>query len=285
MKLVRFGEPGSESPGVLRGDETIIDVSKFGEDYNEVFFASDGLDRLQEWLDANASSAPMIDSGVRLGPPIARPSKILCIGLNYSDHAAETGVELPAEPIVFTKASSSMVGPNDNLVIPKGSTKMDYEVELSFVIKKKANYVEQVDALDYVAGYSLFNDYSERAFQKERSGQWLKGKSADTFAPMGPFLATPDELDDVNNLNIWLNVNGEKRQDGNTANLIFNVLFLVSYLSQFMSLLPGDVISTGTPAGVGAGFDPPRYLKPGDTVELGIDGLGTSTQHVVAYEG
>lgn len=285
MKLVRFGESGSESPGVLQGDDTILDVSGFGEDYNEAFFGSDGLGRLEKWLVANAASAPKVDSGVRLGPPIARPSKILCIGLNYSDHAAESGAEVPPEPLLFTKASSSMVGPNDNLIIPKGSTQMDYEVELSLVIKKKANYVDEADALDYVAGYSLFNDYSERGFQKDRSGQWVKGKSADTFAPMGPFLATPDEVGDVHNLRLWLSVNGEERQDGNTSNLIFNVPTVISHLSQFMSLLPGDMISTGTPAGVGGGFNPPRFLKPGDTVELGIDGLGSSAQHVTAYEG
>ncbi|QNF32166.1 fumarylacetoacetate hydrolase family protein [Adhaeribacter swui] len=278
MKLIRFGEPGQEKPGLQLPDERRIDASAFGEDYTEQFFATDGLTRLQAWADANAATAPEVGSEVRLGPPITRPSKIICIGLNYSDHAKETGAATPAEPIVFFKATSSLVGPNDDLIIPKNSEKTDWEVELAVVIGKKATYVDEADALDYVAGYALHNDYSERAFQLERGGQWVKGKSCDTFAPLGPFLATKDEIADVHNLRLWLTLNGETKQDGNTSNLIFNVPYVVSYLSQFMSLLPGDIISTGTPAGVGLGFKPPQYLKPGDVVELGIDGLGVSKQ-------
>ncbi len=284
MKLIRFGDSGQEKPGLLLPDNRRVDASAFGEDYTEVFFATDGLARLQTWANVNAASAPEVDSGVRLGPPICRPSKIICIGLNYSDHARETNAPVPSEPIVFFKATSSLVGPNDDLIIPKNSEKTDWEVELAVVIGKKTSYVPEDQALNYVAGYTLHNDYSERAFQLERGGQWVKGKSADTFAPLGPFLATPDEIADVHNLRLWLTVNGEKKQDGNTSNLIFNVPFVVSYLSQFMTLLPGDVISTGTPAGVGLGFKPPQYLKPGDVVELGIEGLGTSQQHVKAYQ-
>ncbi len=283
MKLIRFGEPGQEKPGLQLPDDRRIDASAFGEDYTEQFFATNGLTRLQAWADANATTAPEVGNEVRLGPPIARPSKIICIGLNYSDHAKETGAATPAEPIVFFKATSSLVGPNDDLIIPKNSEKTDWEVELAVVMGKKASYVDEADALDYVAGYALHNDYSERAFQLERGGQWVKGKSCDTFAPLGPFLATKDEITDVHNLRLWLTLNGEKKQDGNTSNLIFNVPFVVSYLSQFMSLLPGDIISTGTPAGVGLGFKPPQYLKPGDVVELGIDGLGTSKQTARAF--
>ncbi|PSR52134.1 ureidoglycolate lyase [Adhaeribacter arboris] len=283
MKLIRFGAPGQEKPGLQLPDDRRIDVSAFGEDYTEHFFASDGLTRLQAWADANADSAPVVTNDTRLGPPIARPSKIICIGLNYSDHAKETNAPTPQEPIVFFKATSSLVGPNDDLIIPKNSEKTDWEVELAVIIGKKTSYVAEAEALDYVAGYALHNDYSERAFQLERGGQWVKGKSCDTFAPLGPFFATKDEIPDVHNLRLWLTVNGEKKQDGNTSNLIFNVPFVVSYLSQFMTLLPGDVISTGTPAGVGLGFKPPQYLKPGDVVELGIEGLGTSKQVAKAY--
>ncbi|QMU27629.1 fumarylacetoacetate hydrolase family protein [Adhaeribacter radiodurans] len=283
MKLIRFGAPGQEKPGLQLPDNRRIDVSAFGEDYTEQFFATDGLVRLQAWADANAASAPEVSPETRLGPPIARPSKIICIGLNYSDHAKETNAATPQEPIVFFKATSSLVGPNDDLIIPKNSEKTDWEVELAVIIGKKTSYVDESEALDYVAGYALHNDYSERAFQLERGGQWVKGKSCDTFAPLGPFLATKDEVADVHNLRLWLTVNGEKKQDGNTSNLIFNVPFVVSYLSQFMSLLPGDIISTGTPAGVGLGFKPPHYLKPGDVVELGIDGLGTSKQVAQAF--
>lgn len=282
MKLIRFGEPGAEKPGIISEDGSRRDVSKIVSDYDEDFFANNGLEKLSK--DVSGASLPEIGNDVRLGPPIKRPSKIICIGLNYSDHAKESGMELPKEPVVFFKATSAIVGPNDNLVIPKNSLKTDWEVELAVVIGKKTSYVDEKNALDYVAGYMLHNDYSERAFQLEKSGQWVKGKSCDTFAPIGPFLATKDEISDLDNLKLWLALNGEVLQDGNTSNLVFKVPFLVSYLSQFMTLLPGDIISTGTPAGVGLGFDPPIYLKEGDIVELGIDGLGSSKQHVINYK-
>ena len=276
MKLLRFGEPGTEKPGVLINDE-IADVSSFGEDFGETFFETDGINRLEHWLKKN-SNLPKAPKGVRLGSPFKRPSKIICVGLNYSDHAKETGATIPQEPILFFKATSALVGPNDDLVIPRNSVKTDWEVELGVVIGKKASYVEKQNAFDYIAGYCLHNDYSEREFQLERGGQWVKGKSCDTFAPMGPFLATKDEVKDVNNLRLWLKVNGKTFQDGSTSNMIFDVAHLVSYISQFMTLLPGDVISTGTPAGVGLGFKPPIYVKSGDVIELGIEGLGEQKQ-------
>ena len=282
MKLIRYGQPGQEKPGVILQDQP-VDVSAFGEDYTEAFFATDGLSRLAEFVQANTSLLPAVAASERLGPPVARPSKIVCVGLNYADHARETGATPPAEPVLFFKSTTALVGPNDNIVIPKNSTKTDWEVELAVVIGKRASYVEEADALDYIAGYTLHNDVSEREFQLERSGTWDKGKGCDTFAPIGPFLATPDEVGDVDNLRLWLSVNGQMMQDGTTANLIFRIPFLVSYISQFMTLLPGDIISTGTPAGVGLGFKPPVYLKPGDVVELGIDRLGTSRQELVAY--
>lgn len=277
MKLLRFGKPGAEKPGIAV-DGKHLEVSAFGEDYTEEFFANDGLNRLSQWLDENLPNCPEISEAERLAAPIYKPGKIVCIGLNYKDHAAESNMELPQEPIIFFKATSSIVGPNDDLIIPKNSEKTDWEVELGVVIGKKASYVSESEAMDYVAGYVLHNDYSERAFQLERSGQWVKGKSCDTFAPLGPYVVTKDEIKDVHNLRLWLNVNGETKQDGNTSNLIFKIPYLVSYLSQFMSLMPGDIISTGTPAGVGLGFDPPQFLKPGDEVELGIEGLGSSKQ-------
>ncbi len=234
--------------------------------------------------DIDSADLPEVDQNVRLGAALARPSKIICVGLNYKDHAAETNAPIPAEPILFFKATSAIVGPNDDLVIPKNSKKTDWEVELAIVIGKKASYVSEENALDHIAGYVLHNDYSEREFQLERNGQWVKGKSCDTFAPIGPFIATQDEISDVHNLRLWLTVNGKTLQDGNTSNLIFNVPFMISYISQFMTLLPGDVITTGTPAGVGLGQKPdPWYLKAGDVVELGIDGLGSSKQVVKAY--
>jgi 2,4-diketo-3-deoxy-L-fuconate hydrolase len=282
MKLIRFGQPGQEKPGVILNDQR-YDVSAFGQDYTEDFFATDGLVRLADFLQSHEGQLPLIADGERLGPPVARPSKILCIGLNYADHAKETGATPPAEPVLFMKSTTAYVGPNDDITIPKNSVKTDWEVELAVVIGKRASYVEEADATSYIAGYVLHNDVSEREFQLERSGTWDKGKGCDTFAPVGPFLATPDELGDIDNLRLWLTVNGQLMQDGTTANLIFKVPFLVSYLSQFMTLLPGDIISTGTPAGVGLGFKPPIYLKPGDVVELGIDGLGTSRQVVKAY--
>ena len=285
MKLIRFGKSGQEKPGVELPDGKRIDTSAFGEDYNEQFLTNNGLARLAEWLKANQSACPVVDANERLGAPLARPSKIVCIGLNYVDHARETNAAIPTEPIVFFKSTTAMVGPNDSLVIPKNSTKTDWEVELAVVIGKKATYVEEKDANDYIAGYMLHNDYSERAFQLERNGQWVKGKSCDTFAPLGPFMATPDEIKDIHNVRLWLSLNGKMMQDGNTSNLIFNIPFLISYVSQFMTLLPGDIISTGTPAGVGLGQKPePFYVKPGDVIELGIDGLGASKQVAVAYK-
>ena len=285
MKLIRFGEVGRERPGVLLPDGRRIDASAFGQDYDEAFFGGEGVARLQDWLAGNAMSAPEISEQSRLGSPVCRPSKLICIGLNFREHARESGVEPPEEPVVFFKATSAIVGPNDPVVIPKNSVKTDWEVELAVVIGKKASYVSEADAVHHVAGYCLHNDYSEREFQLERGGQWVKGKSCDTFAPLGPFMATPDEIADVNDLHMWLKVNGEMVQDGKTDDFIFTVPQVISYLSQHMSLLPGDIISTGTPKGVGLGFDPPRYLKPGDVVELGIEGLGESRQELQAYQG
>jgi len=282
MKLVRFGEPNKEQTGIAVGDK-YYDTSAFGEDYNETFFETDGLNRLQKFLDENQSALPEILAGTRLGSPVARPSKILCIGLNYADHAKETGAIPPAEPVIFMKSTTALIGPNDNIVIPKNSVKTDWEVELAVIIGKKASYVKESEAMDYVAGYALHNDVSEREFQLERHGTWDKGKGCDTFAPIGPYLVTKDEVDDVDNLGLWLTVNGQKMQNGTTANFIFKIPFIVSYVSQFMTLLPGDIISTGTPAGVGLGMNPQVYLKAGDVVELGIDGLGTAKQNVVAY--
>ncbi|QEH41123.1 fumarylacetoacetate hydrolase family protein [Chitinophaga sp. XS-30] len=283
MKLIRFGLPGEEKPGIIT-DAGMFDASAFGEDFGERFFETEGLDRLSKWWAVNSGNCPRVPDDVRLGPPVQRPSKIICIGLNYADHARETNAQIPKEPIVFFKSTSSLVGPNDNLIIPRNSEKTDWEVELAVVISKKASYVAEKDAMDHVAGYALHNDYSERAFQLERGGQWVKGKSNDTFAPLGPWLATKEEIADIDNLRLWLTVNGKKMQDGNTSNLIFKIPFIVSYLSQFMTLLPGDVISTGTPAGVGLGFNPPVYLKAGDVIELGIEGLGSSKQTAVAWQ-
>ena len=285
MKLIRFGDPGQEKPGLILQDGTRIDASAAGSDYSEEFFANDGLKQLYSWLQKNSASAPRVSPSVRLGPPIRRPSKIVCIGLNYRDHAAETKAEPPKEPVLFFKATTSLVGPNDLLMMPKNSSKVDWEVELAVIIGKRALYVPKEKALDYVAGYALHNDYSERHFQLERGGQWVKGKSADTFAPLGPFLATSDEVPNVGKLAMWLKVNGVMRQDSSTFNMIFDVATLVSYTSQFMTLLPGDMISTGTPAGVGLGMNPPLYLKTGDIVELGIEALGESRQQVIAYDG
>jgi len=284
MKLTRFGDRGEEKPGLLLNDGTRVDVSAAVTDYNEEFFGTGGLERLRRWVENNSGDLRRVDSSVRLGAPICRPSKIVCIGLNYRDHAAETGQEVPREPVIFFKATSSLSGPNDEVVIPLGSTKLDWEVELAFVIGRKARYVARRDALDHIAGYVLHNDYSERAFQLERGGQWVKGKSADTFAPLGPFLVTRDEIPDPGHLDLWLTVNGATRQKSNTEQMVFGVSDLVSYVSQFMTLLPGDVISTGTPPGVGLGMSPPAYLKPGDVVALGIQGLGESRQEVVVYQ-
>jgi len=284
MKLIRFGAIGHEKPGVQLANGTKIDVSGFGSDYNEEFFGNGGINKLSEWLDNNQNQCPKIGSEVRLGVPLVRPSKIVCVGLNYAKHAAESGMEVPQEPVLFFKATSALVGPNDDIIIPKGSEKTDWEVELAIVIGAKASYVEETDALDHVAGYVLHNDVSERAFQLERSGQWVKGKSCDSFAPIGPFIATKDEIADPNNLDLWLKLNGEMMQDSNTSDFIFNIQQVVSHISQFMTLLPGDIISTGTPFGVGLGLTPPKYLKAGDVVELGIEGLGVSKQLCKNYQ-
>lgn len=283
MKLLRFGEAGKEKPGILLNDE-IIDVSSFGEDFGETFFTDDGINRLTDWLKSNQSSLPRVPTGTRLGAPFTRPSKIVCVGLNYSKHAAESKMPIPSEPIIFFKSTTSFTGPNEDVTIPRNSKKTDWEVELAVVIGKRASYVDEAQAMDYVAGFCLHNDYSEREFQLERNGQWVKGKSADTFAPLGPFLVTRDEVPNYDNLRLWLKVNGKMLQDSNTSDLIFGVPFLVSYISQFMTLLPGDVISTGTPAGVGMGLNPPTFLKAGDIVELGIDGLGEQKQVARAWK-
>lgn len=283
MQLLRFGPAGKEKPGVaINGVH--YDASEFGEDFNEAFFESGGLSRLAKFLEQHKGALPKIADGTRLGSPIARPSKIVCIGLNYADHAKESGAKIPEEPIIFMKSTTSLVGPNDDVMIPKNSVKTDWEVELAVVIGKKASYVSEAEAGACIAGYCLHNDVSEREFQLERGGTWDKGKGCDTFAPLGPYLVTPDEIKDINDTRLWLSVNGKMMQDGSTSDLIFKVPFLVSYISQFMTLLPGDVISTGTPKGVGLGFNPPVYLKPGDVMELGIDGLGVSKQKVVAWK-
>lgn len=281
MKLVRFREGGKEKPGVVLNDE-YYDATSFGEDWGEAFFENDGLNRLQTFLEQKRGRLRKLDKNTELAAPFQRPSKIVCIGLNYADHAKETGATPPTEPVIFLKASTSLAGPNDNILLPHGSKKTDWEVELAVVIGKKASYVEESEAMNYVAGYCLHNDVSEREYQLERGGTWDKGKGCDTFAPMGPWLVTKDEIKDVDNLRLWLTVNDKKMQDGTTTNLIFKLPFLISYVSRFMTLLPGDVISTGTPAGVGLGMNPQVYLKEGDVVELGIDGLGTARQRVIA---
>lgn len=281
MKLIRFGTAGKEKPGVIIND-IWYDVSEHINDYDEKFLEAGGLSLLKTII--NEKKLKEVSRDTRLGPPISKPSKIICIGLNYSDHATESKMQLPAEPVIFFKATTAIAGPNDNLIIPKNSKKTDWEVELAVVIGKKALYIDEAAALSFVAGYLLHNDYSEREFQLERSGQWVKGKSCDSFAPLGPYLATPDEISDVNDLRLWLTVNGTMMQDGNTKNLVFKIPQLVSYVSQFMTLLPGDIISTGTPAGVGLGQKPdPVYIKPGDVIELGIHGLGSSRQVAIAY--
>ncbi|HET6256585.1 MAG TPA: fumarylacetoacetate hydrolase family protein [Puia sp.] len=282
MKLIRYGAAGLEKPGVVL-EERYYDATGFGEDYNEDFFETGGLGRLAAFVDANRSTLKALPAGVRLGSPVARPSKIVCIGLNYVDHARETGATPPPEPVIFLKSTTALCGPNDDIIIPRNSVKTDWEVELAVVMGKRASYVEEAGALDHVAGYCLHNDVSEREFQIERSGTWDKGKGCDTFAPLGPWLATPEEMGDIHQLRLWLTVNGRSMQDGTTANLIFNIPYLIAYTSQFMTLLPGDVISTGTPAGVGLGMKPNVYLKPGDVVELGIDRLGKARQNVKAY--
>ena len=270
MKLIRFGEPGKEKPGIIINDKR-YDVSSVIKDYDEDFFGGEGIKQLEK---ISINGLPEIGQNERLGCPVFKPSKIICIGLNYAN------ANVPKEPILFFKSTTSVSGPDDDIIIPKNSVKTDWEVELAVVIGKRASYIEEEGAMDYVAGYCLHNDVSEREFQLEHGGQWVKGKSCDTFAPLGPWIATKDEIKDVNNLHLWLTVNGKKMQEGNTDDLIFKIPHLVSYISRFMTLLPGDIISTGTPAGVGLGFNPPVYLKEGDMVELGIDGLGIQKQHL-----
>ncbi len=283
MKLIRFGELNNEKPGIQLDNNSRIDVSSFINDYDEFFFESDGIEKLKDWLKKNQEKCPIIGKNIRIGPPISRPSKIVCVGLNYAKHAAESGMDVPSEPVLFFKSSSAITGPFDPIIIPKNSSKTDWEVELAVVIGKKASYITKENALKHVAGYVLHNDVSEREFQIERLGQWVKGKSCDSFAPLGPFIATTDEIRNPNNLNLWLKVNGKEMQNSNTSDFIFNVEEVISYISQFMTLLPGDIISTGTPFGVGLGLNPPKYLKEGDVVELGIDGLGISKQTCVSY--
>ena len=282
MKLIRFGDAGNEKPGV-HIDGINYDVSGFIKDYDEFFFANGGLPHLAFMVAQHKTMLRKVADGTRLGSPVARPSKIVCIGLNYAKHAMETNIPVPKEPILFLKSTTALTGPHDDIIIPKNSVKTDWEVELAFVIEKKASYVPEENAMEYVAGYCLHNDVSEREFQLERGGTWDKGKGCDTFAPIGPWLVTKDEIADVNNLRLWLKVNDTLMQDGNTDDLIFSIPQLVSYISQFMTLLPGDIVSTGTPNGVGLGFNPPIYLKPGDVLELGIDGVGTSRQTCKAY--
>ena len=280
MKLIRFGNLENEKPGVQLDNGQKIDVSAFGSDYDEFFFGTDGPKRLKEWLSINQDECPLVGENTRLGPPICRPSKIVCVGLNYAKHAQESGMEVPSEPVLFFKASSAIIGPYDEVILPKNSKKSDWEVELAIVIGEKASYVSEKNAMNHVAGYVLHNDISEREYQLERQGQWVKGKSCDTFAPLGPFVATKDEIKDPHNLNLWLKLNGKTMQDSNTSDLIFGIPKLVSYISQFMTLLPGDLISTGTPFGVGLGLNPEIYLKDGDKMELGIEGLGVASQKV-----
>jgi 2,4-diketo-3-deoxy-L-fuconate hydrolase len=283
MKLIRYGNTGQEQPGVIIDDKKYA-LPGFTGDYDEDFFGTDGLARLAEYISTHKNDLEELPADIRLGAPVFKPSKIVCIGLNYSDHAKETGAAIPKEPIIFFKSTTALIGPDDDVIIPKNSVKTDWEVELAFVIGKKASYVSEEDALSHVAGYCLHNDYSEREFQIERGGQWVKGKSCDTFAPLGPFIATPDEIKDVDNLHMWLTVNGKTMQNGSSNTMIFKVPFLVHYISQFMTLLPGDIVSTGTPPGVALGMKPePIYLKAGDVVELGIEGLGSSKQKLVPY--
>ena len=284
MKLIRFGAFGEEKPGIILPTGEKRDVSAFGEDFTGKFWETDGLNRLKNWLDAHFEDCPVVPENIRLGACVAQPSKIVCVGLNYANHAKEAGLEIPEEPILFLKAPSALCGPNDDLILPKNALKTDWEVELAFVIGRKASYIAQSEVLDFIAGYTILNDYSERSFQFERGGQWVKGKSNDRFAPLGPYLLTKEEVIDPQNLPMWLRVNGEIKQQSTTKDMIFGIREIVSYVSQFMTLMPGDVISTGTPFGVGMGSKPPRFLQAGDVVELGIDGLGEQKQRVVAYE-
>ncbi|MDG4719795.1 MULTISPECIES: fumarylacetoacetate hydrolase family protein [Thalassospira] len=279
MKFARYGERGAEKPALVDANGNLRDLSAHVDD-----IAGDVLTRLDDLKSIDPESLPLVEGEQRLGACVGQTGKFICIGLNYADHAAESGMEVPPEPVIFAKYTSAICGPNDPIIIPRGSEKTDWEVELGFVIGKKAKYVSEADALDHVAGFCLINDVSERAYQIERAGQWSKGKSSDNFGPTGPWLVTPDEVGDFDNLGMWLDVNGERVQDGSTATMVYRVPHLISYLSQFFTLHPGDIISTGTPPGVGLGFNPPRYLKAGDVVELGIQGLGTQRQVCVDDE-
>lgn len=282
MKLIRFGEAGREEPGLLLPDGRLIDASGEFNDYDEGFFATGGLESLAEWVNDGCLGGMEVDPLVRLGPPVNRPSKIVCIGKNYMEHAKEMGEGIPTEPSLFMKATTAWSGPTDDVIIPHGSTKLDYEVELAVIIGRTASYVKEIDAMDYIAGYSTFCDFSERAFQKEMGGQWTKGKSADSFAPMGPWMVTADEVPDPQGLRLWCKVNTEIRQNSWTGDMSFSVRQLISYVSRFMTLLPGDVLATGTPSGCAMGMSPPRYLEAGDFVECGVEGLGELAQRVVA---
>jgi len=284
MKLFRFGAKRAEGPGLVASDGSLRDVSAFGEDYDEHFFETDGLERLALFARDRLATCPLVPDGVRLGPCIARPSKIVCVGRNYPAHAAEPAAELPKEPVLFMKATSALSGPYDDVVLPPLAAKADWEVELAVVIGRTARYVSREGAKKFVAGFALFNDYTERAFQRERSGQWTKGKSADSFAPIGPFLVTPDELRAAD-LVLKLSVNGVEHQCASTSEMLFDIPTLIAYVSEFMTLLPGDVLSTGTPEGVGFGQRPPIFLAPGDIVEFSGEGLGSARQRVVAWEG
>ncbi len=283
MKLFRFGESGSEKPGVLMDNGRRVDVSSIVPDFDAEFFSNGQLGKLRNILRESDDLLPEVPSGVRLGPPVARPSKIVCVGMNYADHAKEfQNRSVPEEPVLFMKAISALCGPSDDLVCPPGARKLDYEVELAVVIGKPAKNISRESAFDHIAGYTLINDVSERAWQKDHDAQWMKGKSHDGFAPLGPYIVTPDEIKDVQSLTLWLDVNGDQRQRGTTSDMVFPVDFLVAYISRFMSLLPGDIIATGTPAGVAMGMNPPRWLEPGDVIEMGIDGIGCSKRKVVA---
>ncbi len=279
MKLLRYGNPGEERPALLDSTGTIRDLSAQLDDLTGANLSPRSLEKVRA-LDPQ--QLPAVHGNVRIGPCVGSVGKFICIGLNYSDHAAESGMELPKEPIIFMKATSAICGPNDNVILPRGSEKSDWEVELGVVIGTRAKYVAEQDALTHVAGYCVVNDLSERAFQLERAGQWVKGKSADTFGPIGPWLVTADEVPDPQNLRLWLEVDGQRYQNGTTATMVFSVAYLISYLSQFMTLLPGDIISTGTPPGVGLGMKPPRYLRPGNTIRLSVEGLGEQHQTVVS---
>lgn len=285
MKLFRFDKSGAVGLGMVDQHGKNIDISASGMDLTEGFFEANGIETLATWISEHGNSCSEISGEINYLSCVGRPSKIICVGLNYAKHARESGMDVPKEPVLFFKSTSALVGPNHPVIIPKGSLKTDWEVELAVVIGKKASYVNEEDAMEYIAGYCLHNDYSERAFQLERGGQWVKGKSCDSFAPLGPYLVTRDEVADPHQLHLWLDVNGKRMQDSSTSDLIFNIPHLVSYISQFMTLLPGDVISTGTPEGVGLGQKPePWYLKAGDKIHLGIEGLGEQHQIAIAHE-